>query len=110
MAGTWFGLTELIIGREIIEMVPPKPEAGIELADTVAASTRESCTGATPRGAPGAMLNVAVARLPSPITSLFSPQKTHSMVPLLLEHVSRLFAAVVLAPAAMVMAETAEGG
>jgi hypothetical protein len=95
-------------GTGTIEIVPPTPDAGIELSDMVEATTPVTCTAAEPSGAPGAMVNVAVARMPSPITVLFNPYRMHSVVPLALVHERLLPAAVVLAPATTVTLATTE--
>jgi hypothetical protein len=94
---------------DVIEMLPPTPDAGIELDDAPTAATAVTASGVGAATAPGAILNVAVARMPSLITLLFAPYTMHIVLPLLFAHATILPAAVALAPAVTLTLAMSEG-
>ena len=94
----------------MIEIVPPRPEAGICVLDAFTAATAVSCTGTLVSGAVEAMLNVAVATGPLVMRLLFTPYTMHTMDPTPLEHDMLLPADVALDDAVTLTPETSEEG
>jgi hypothetical protein len=81
------------------DMVPPVPDAEVVLPEASAALTAVIATGTEALRVPGAMLNVTVANVPSPMTVLFIPKATQIVLPLVLVQDTLLPAAVALLPA-----------
>lgn len=69
--------TALSAGAGGSEMVPGKPEAGIESAARVAATTPMICTGIVSNDGFCEICNVTVATIPSEIGIVFTPYTKH---------------------------------
>jgi hypothetical protein len=82
-----------------IVIAPPVPDEGIMSPFASLATTPAIWTVARESSAPGEMLKVAVAATPLVRTLVFIPNRMHIVLPLLLEQVTLLPAAVALAPA-----------
>jgi hypothetical protein len=65
---------------------------------------------ATGSGAPAETLKVAVAATPLPSTFVFTPNRIHIVLPLVLEQVTLLPAAVALTPATTLTLEMSAAG
>jgi hypothetical protein len=94
----------------VIEIVPPLPVVDMPLPVGSDATRPESWTAAVASGAPAAMLNVAVASTPLPMTFVFMPYATQIVLPVLLEHETLLLAALAPAPLATLTLVTSAAG
>jgi len=86
----------------VIAIVAPTPEAAIGALEESVASTPVNVTGVLVLAVPEAMVKVAWATGPLPITVVFSPKTTHVMPLPALEQDRVLPAAVAAEPAATV--------
>jgi hypothetical protein len=89
-------------------IVPPVPDELIPLPFWSAAKTGAIVTGTGPLGSPVAIEKVAVATTPLPITLLFIPSTTQSVVLAVLKQVRVLPAAVVALPGVTLTPVTAD--
>jgi hypothetical protein len=92
----------------VIAIVAPTPEAGIGALEESVASTAVSVTGELVLAVPEAIVKVAWATGPLPMTVVFSPKTTHVMPLPPLEQDRLLPAAVAAEPATTVTPVTSE--
>jgi hypothetical protein len=93
----------------VIVIVAPTPEAEIGAVEESSASTPVSVTGELVLPVPGAIVKVAWATGPFPMTVAFSPKTTHVVAPPPLEQDTVLPAAIAAEPATTVTPVTSEG-
>jgi len=101
---------EMVEACGVTTIVPPRPEPGIAMPAAVDDETAATEIGFEEPSALGEIVNVAVARTPALMTFKFVPYARQIVVPIVLEQLTPLPAAVALDPANTFTPTTTEDG